>query len=170
MNPTTKPTGYVYIVIGDNSQHIKIGYSGNPEKRLKSLQTGTAEKLSIAKTWIAWKADESRIHRKLAQYRKHHEWFDLDVQSASLHISALLGRSDSPILKQSDLVVIQTGFLMKWHSDVAAVSQDLLWDIVAVMDKLRQFRDAKRTAGQVKKYGDNIFDSPRRGGVRWDSL
>ncbi|MEU9796431.1 GIY-YIG nuclease family protein [Streptomyces sparsogenes] len=65
-----------YLVGMEGSPLVKIGFtSGNPKKRLASLQTGQPMKL-----WLLWSSDgnhESALHRRFAQHRVRGEWFDL---------------------------------------------------------------------------------------------
>lgn len=42
--------GYIYVISCDATTRVKIGYSGNPVKRLKQLQTGAPGKLTVERT------------------------------------------------------------------------------------------------------------------------
>ena len=69
---------YIYC-ISDGAELCKFGFSNNPEKRLKALQTGNAKKLNIIET-IHIDGDvvklEKKLHREYAHRRVHGEWFN----------------------------------------------------------------------------------------------
>lgn len=72
---------YVYIIKNDNC--YKIGYSNNPEKRCKTLSSGSPNKLEIVYARPYYKnrdarRDEQILHRIFMDYRKNGEWFELD--------------------------------------------------------------------------------------------
>lgn len=74
---------YLYA-IGTAGNKQKIGYSSDPERRIKTLQTGNSEQLSIHYTF---KIDESvaakfekHIHREYNHKRLKGEWFDMSVK------------------------------------------------------------------------------------------
>ena len=71
---------YVYF-INDGHGHMKIGISNNPEKRLRSIQTGNPYKLSIDRvekysTYEDAFRRETELHNKFKDYNLHGEWFD----------------------------------------------------------------------------------------------
>ncbi len=64
--PAFRATGIVYLVRAEKTGLVKVGFTDQPvETRLAGLQTGFL------------RADEVDIHRALAKWRKHGEWFDL---------------------------------------------------------------------------------------------
>jgi aryl-alcohol dehydrogenase-like predicted oxidoreductase len=73
-------------VIGTNERYQKIGFSANVERRLKSLQTGNPDKLTIHHVEPVPKEQvrllERKIHKDLAHYRLKGEWFNLTSQEA----------------------------------------------------------------------------------------
>lgn len=54
---------------------IKIGVSGNPQSRLKNLQVGIAEKLTLLATVPGGRFTEAQIQQRLIAHRLHGEWF-----------------------------------------------------------------------------------------------
>ena len=69
---------FVYAVSGGG--RVKIGLAKDPDRRLKSLQTGNADKLSIAgaircKTRAEARTLERRIHVACSRHRLQGEWF-----------------------------------------------------------------------------------------------
>lgn len=55
---------------------IKIGCSRTPERRLRAMQIWSPEPLEILASVPGDFSDEQRLHRDLADYRLHHEWFE----------------------------------------------------------------------------------------------
>lgn len=112
MNPTIEPTGFVYLILEESDstwrQKVKIGYSANPEKRLKSLRTGSASELSIVNVWRGTSKDEKTIHALLDDYRERLEWFLIDLLDAEAAICKVLG---NPVYQRID-----TRFAEHWNS------------------------------------------------------
>lgn len=75
-----KPT-FLYI-IGDKERNVcKIGISGDPHERLKSIQTGYPWRLDI---WLELAINnperiEKILHTRFGEYRLNGEWFDAAV-------------------------------------------------------------------------------------------
>ena len=67
--------GYVYFIQGINGGAIKIGYSDNPESRLKALQTGYPDILKILLLVPGTEKTERYFHNKFAEHRLNGEWF-----------------------------------------------------------------------------------------------
>ena len=73
--------GYVYLIEDSNNNCYKIGVTkGDPEKRLKKLQTGNPSKLEIK---YLYKYDypyrlESMLHRHYRSCNELNEWFSLE--------------------------------------------------------------------------------------------
>lgn len=55
----------------------KVGYATNVRSRLSTLQTGSADDLSLVRLLGGAKDDEGKLHRRFAEHRKRGEWFDL---------------------------------------------------------------------------------------------
>lgn len=74
-----KPREQVYFIgtelrIG---RAIKVGYSRDPEGRLRTLQTGHAERLQIFATVEGGRDLESKYHRRWRNRRQKGEWFTI---------------------------------------------------------------------------------------------
>lgn len=67
-------TSTVYFIASESGP-IKIGKANNPEGRLKSLQTGHHERLSILATCEGGGEREREYHRRFAAFRLTGEWF-----------------------------------------------------------------------------------------------
>jgi hypothetical protein len=65
---------YVYF-IASGTKAIKIGWAGSVQKRLKLLQTGNPETLTLIATCEGDVTLEQLIHKKFARYRLRGEWF-----------------------------------------------------------------------------------------------
>lgn len=70
-----KELGYVYFIKNEQN-HIKIGFSKDPEKRIKQLETGNSHNLSLLAT--IEKSDISFEHHcqsLVEKFRINREWF-----------------------------------------------------------------------------------------------
>jgi len=65
---------FIYA-IQSSSGFIKIGFSKNPNDRLKDLQIGTWDHLQIIGFWHGKKSDEAKAHLELQNFRHRGEWF-----------------------------------------------------------------------------------------------
>lgn len=70
---------YVYLISDINNYTYKIGISNNPEKRLKSLQTGNDRILRILYKVICknYNQVENALHNKYCFLKVNGEWFEL---------------------------------------------------------------------------------------------
>lgn len=73
---------YTYFIVEneDNEEsRIKIGFSKDPQNRIKALQTGNSRKLEIM-GWIESddKSLEKKLHKKYEKHRHHGEWFFIE--------------------------------------------------------------------------------------------
>ena len=94
---------YIYV-IGGLEPPFKVGISENPQKRLKSLQTGHPYPLqihSLTETCVTkTKLLETVIHRNLKHLRTNGEWFDVPVKDLILEVQYVIMRyGEDPILK-----------------------------------------------------------------------
>lgn len=65
----------IYFIKNIATSNIKIGFSDNPRKRLKELQTGSAEKLVLIKTIEGDQKLEGQLHELFSHCRLDGEWF-----------------------------------------------------------------------------------------------
>ena len=91
---------YVYVMTSDENKEVsKIGRSRDPEKRLKTLQTGSPYKLRVAcdygpltrKSCIVL---ESHVHKLLHTKRLEGEWFNLAPEDARLIIRDVINNAN----------------------------------------------------------------------------
>jgi predicted GIY-YIG superfamily endonuclease len=68
----------LYFIQAKGSGRIKIGRSKNPERRLKTLQTGNASQLKMvcSLNGLGWR--ERDIHEALKKWRLKGEWFEYE--------------------------------------------------------------------------------------------
>lgn len=73
--------GYVYLIEDSNNNCYKIGVTkGEPEKRLKKLQTGNPSKLELKYLYeceYPYRL-ESMLHTHYKYYNELNEWFSLE--------------------------------------------------------------------------------------------
>lgn len=66
----------VYFIEAIGANRLKIGYTvGEPEKRLKELQTGCPHKLRLVHAIGGEQSDERELHAVFAHLRENGEWF-----------------------------------------------------------------------------------------------
>lgn len=89
--------GFLYVIGPEDENEmprVKIGYSMEPSARLKSLQTGAPVKLAMKAVFAATANVEKEIHRELADFRSHLEWFDCSSEFAAQFIQEYLRDKD----------------------------------------------------------------------------
>lgn len=69
---------FVYLL--SDGEYVKIGYSKNPKKRRKAVQSGNPRQIKlVAKKEVAGRnralAIEQSLHKQYGKYRKVGEWF-----------------------------------------------------------------------------------------------
>ncbi|MFC8765121.1 GIY-YIG nuclease family protein [Streptomyces sp. NPDC057193] len=67
----------VYLIGSAESPLVKIGWTDNPERRLRTLQTGSAVPLAVLALFEGGAIVERALHRRFADKRQHGEWFNL---------------------------------------------------------------------------------------------
>lgn len=79
---------YIYLLKSDENGYYKIGKSLNPDKRIRTLQTGNPEKITlISKVEVTNKfcnKIESALHSQYSYTNKNGEWFDLSIEDELL--------------------------------------------------------------------------------------
>ena len=73
---------YVYLISDINNYTYKIGISNNPEKRLRTLQTGNDRILKIIHKVFCenYNDVETALHNKYSFLKVNGEWFELSEQ------------------------------------------------------------------------------------------
>lgn len=66
---------HLYIIQSAVTGAIKVGRSGNPDKRLKSLQTGSPYPLRIILVLDRRGWQEKALHERLSRFHTKGEWF-----------------------------------------------------------------------------------------------
>ena len=75
---------YVYLMLSEETGLHKIGYSKNPEKRLKQLETGAGKLTLIEKFKTEYHSKiESTLHRNYSSMKRFGEWFELSMKDVS---------------------------------------------------------------------------------------
>lgn len=68
-------TTYVYAIQAGTDGPIKLGFSKDPRRRLKALQTACALPLVMLGVREGTRAFEQELHRRFAPYHATGEWF-----------------------------------------------------------------------------------------------
>lgn len=69
-------SGFVYCICHHERRAVKIGFSKNPARRLKQLQTGSADVFTLFDSFPADRSHETAFHHTFADRRINGEWFD----------------------------------------------------------------------------------------------
>ena len=85
-----------------DGRYTKIGYSYEPDKRLKELQTGNPFPLRLVKVVNGDYGDEGKIHRSLSLYRLNGEWFDFKCFDDDILDFLLEGDCGAALKKKSE--------------------------------------------------------------------
>lgn len=77
---------YLYVIAASPDGPVKLGYSDRPERRMRALQTGRPDRLSLyhQEPVSATQARryEQRLHRDLNHIRTGGEWFAMTTEQA----------------------------------------------------------------------------------------
>lgn len=71
---------FVYFIVDESNQLVKIGYSQAPEQRLKQICTANSGKLVLAKVLRGDQKIERKYHKLFARYKIRREWFELSPE------------------------------------------------------------------------------------------
>jgi predicted GIY-YIG superfamily endonuclease len=85
----------VYLLKSDYTGYYKIGVSKNTSKRVKQLETGSSEDISIIFTFTSempYKL-ENALHNFYNQYKVNREWYNLSLEN-ELEFSELCERTE----------------------------------------------------------------------------
>ena len=93
---------YLYAIQDSTSGYVKLGYSANPEQRLRELQTGNSGALRLVHV-ARIREDRARpveqqLHRELKHLQVRGEWFDLTENRAQGMIDYVIIRYEDDIL------------------------------------------------------------------------
>lgn len=71
--------GYVYLIEDVNNNIYKIGVTRDLKKRLRNLQTGNSNQISIKYTYETEYPFriEQMLHNKFKEYKELNEWYNL---------------------------------------------------------------------------------------------
>jgi YspA, cpYpsA-related SLOG family/Meiotically up-regulated gene 113 len=78
----------IYFIRSITTQHIKIGYSKKPMKRLTGLQSSNADRLELLGQLHGDPPDEADLHQRFREHRLHGEWFSCNILPQVLSILA----------------------------------------------------------------------------------
>jgi hypothetical protein len=81
-SPTEPPELVVYFLKNGKRKSVKIGVSGNVEKRLSSINTAAADKLTCIATVEGGYGKEKALHKQFKAYWIKGEWFRLEGELA----------------------------------------------------------------------------------------
>lgn len=65
----------IYFILDKANDYVKIGYSHDPSKRLKQLQTGNSTSLEMLVVIPGMITEERALHETFREYRVRGEWY-----------------------------------------------------------------------------------------------
>lgn len=87
------PRGTIYYIACPTTNRVKIGFTtGDPEKRLRTLQTGSPTQLTLLGHEPGTLAGEQELHRLFDVHRIQGEWFAL-AHEIELHFFEVAKRA-----------------------------------------------------------------------------
>lgn len=86
--------GFVYAIRDDAAQAVKIGFTRNPERRLRQLQTANATPLRTLCVFENVQAFEASLHQSFASRRMSGEWFN-DADKSLSEIFGLIASGEA---------------------------------------------------------------------------
>ena len=98
---------WIYLIKADfdNNTHYKIGIASNPNKRIKTLQTGNSVTLELVQMFKSEHVFslEKALHRTYVLESKRGEWFLLDdIQVENFLINCLKIENNLKLLAEND--------------------------------------------------------------------
>jgi len=66
-------SGWIYVLLNPVTTNVKIGFSTNPDERIKTLQTGNDTWLVELGRFAGTMEDEFELHNRFERYRIYHE-------------------------------------------------------------------------------------------------
>ncbi len=95
---------YIYVIIDETTNAVKIGYSNDPIRRLSSLQTAHSKTtLKLLTIFQGDKDIESAIHIDLEEYKLQGEWFDFNKDVKDYLIKAQTNIYNNIIVSKSSI-------------------------------------------------------------------
>jgi hypothetical protein len=79
-------------VCNEKGHRVKIGRSSDVSRRVKELQAGNHNKLSVVRVWENQGHVEHAVHRYLEAVREEGEWFDTSVETVIRAVEVLRSR------------------------------------------------------------------------------
>lgn len=91
---------YIYAIICKLSNRVKIGFTKEPQERLKTIQIHSPTDLKLAGCILIKKAKsivEPVLHKKLKHSRIHNEWFDYSNEDVK-YVVDIISKEDKEAL------------------------------------------------------------------------
>jgi hypothetical protein len=94
---------FLYAIKDQSTGYIKLGYSANPEQRLRELQTGNSGALQLVHrariNEHRARTVEQQLHRELKHLQVRGEWFDLtETRACGMIDYAIIRYEDDPLV------------------------------------------------------------------------
>lgn len=97
-------TSLIYFIGSENPLTIKIGFTTNLTKRIKSLQTGFPRKLIVYGIAFGDQQTERKLHKHFAKRKSLGEWFYLDEELKQFILNLSYPKHDFPYFYHYNLL------------------------------------------------------------------
>ena len=106
----SRASTYVYAVAGEGMPYVKIGVTGNPDARVRQLQTGNPHHLYLARRWGPFTSRmagriEMGLHYIFSDFRMKGEWFCVSVDEVAQYVATASSAN------AEELAILNRGFL-----------------------------------------------------------
>ena len=71
-------SGFVYFIVPEDDEFMKIGFAADVESRIAQLQTGNPRRLQLVAAVSGTLRLEQEFHRIMRPYRTSGEWYKLE--------------------------------------------------------------------------------------------
>jgi hypothetical protein len=119
---------YLYVMQSGKDKY-KIGVSSDPVRRMKSVQTGSPDKVIVVFTY--WSSEpfyyEKVFHQKFSEYRIIGEWFKFEDKGfINEMINVLVGDYESPVMNKVSSTTLNDGYMLSYtHNRVIISTRDV---------------------------------------------
>jgi hypothetical protein len=83
--------GFVYVLAARRVNAVKIGFTADVDRRVKTLRAMSPAPLVIVAVVEGSRGDEAILHRRFAPYRLHDEWYRLTPECRQLLAATFKG-------------------------------------------------------------------------------
>lgn len=120
------PVGWVYFIVCAETRYCKIGFTAkDPQKRLKSLQTGSPGELALILMQPGTHETERALHERFASSNVRGEWFEVTDELRAYMVAALWAVAEVFVRQGTPLPIWVTSGVRHTLDELGCVSEGL---------------------------------------------